>query len=146
MRTVLTALALGAAVVLTAAGCGNAGITRAGLQADVGPTFLHMYRLQQQWEGHDDPFTTADTAVASCTKGGPSTPDSGPGDDWVCVVHWPSPSGITEPISYDVRVQPGGCYTADGPATTIGQQTMQTSDGRTVPNPLYEFDGCLNVG
>ena len=145
MRRIMIVLVVGV-TLLGLAGCGNGGITRASLQAGVGPTFRNMYLVQQRWLGHDDPYTTADTSVASCTKGGPSTPDSGPGDDWVCVVHWPSPSGITEPISYDVRVQPDGCYTADGPATTIGQQTMQTAAGKTVPNPLYAFDGCLNVG
>jgi len=140
----------GAAVALTlllvVSGCGTGRITGAALQADIGPVFRNMYLLQQRWLGHDIPYTTADTSVASCTKGGTSTPDVGPGDDWICVVHWPSPSGITEPISYDVRVQAGGCYTADGPATTIGQQNIQTPDGRSVPNPLYAFDGCLNVG
>jgi hypothetical protein len=140
---------LGVAIALAAlgfaAGCGNGQITASRLQADVGPTFRNMYVLQQHWLGHDDPYTRGDTGTAVCTKGGPNMPDVGPGDDWVCLVHWPSPSGITEPISYDVQVQAGGCYTADGPATTIGQQTMQAADGRTVPNPLYAFDGCIDI-
>ncbi len=142
MRKLIIAVAL----ALPLAACDSGGITRARLQDDVGPTFRNMYVLQQQLIGDDDPFTTPDTSVASCTKGGTATPDVGPGDDWVCVVHWPSPSGITEPIAYDVSVKPGGCYTASGPATTIGQQNMQTSDGRSVPNPLYAFDGCLDIG
>jgi hypothetical protein len=146
MRRMIATAVLVVGVLAAASGCGTGSITRVGLQDDIGPTFRNLYLLQQDWLGNDDPYTTADTSVASCTKGGASTPDSGPGDDWICVVHWPSPSGITEPISYDVRVQPGGCYTADGPATTIGQQTMQTPDGRTVVNPLYAFDGCLNIG
>jgi hypothetical protein len=28
----------------------------------------------------------------------------------------------------------------------VGQQTLRTQDGRTVVNPLYAFDGCLNTG
>jgi hypothetical protein len=146
MRRALAGFGLGIVLLAVASGCAGGGITRAGLQSDVGPTFRNLYVLQQQWLGHSDQDTTPDTSLASCTKGGASTPDSGPGDDWVCVVHWPSPSGITEPIAYDVRVAANGCYTADGPASTIGQQTMQTTDGRTVPNPLYAFDGCLNLG
>jgi hypothetical protein len=145
MRLPVGAAVVAVALLSTISGCGTDRITAASLQANLGPTFRNMYVLQQHWMGHDDPYTRADTSVAVCTKGGPSEPDVGPGDDWLCVVHWPSPSGITEPISYDVRVQAGGCYTADGPATTIGQQTMPTADGRTVPNPLYEFDGCLNI-
>jgi hypothetical protein len=146
MHKLRLGIAAGAVLSLAIGGCSNGTITAADLQADIGPLFRNMYVLQQQWLGHDIAYTTADTSVASCTKGGVSTPDVGPGDDWVCVVHWPSPSGITEPIAYDVSVQSGGCYTASGPATTIGQQTMQTSNGRTVPNPLYAFDGCLDLG
>jgi hypothetical protein len=143
MRRIAAALTLSLALLTTACEAGTSGITSGVLQADIGPTFRNMYLVQQRWLGHDDPYTTRDTSTATCTKGGPSTPDAGPGDDWVCVVHWPSPSGITEPIAYDVRVAPGGCYTAQGPAPVIGQQTMPTVDGPTVPNPLYEFDGCL---
>ncbi len=145
----LAALMAGTAAVL--AGCQGSAITAARLSADVGATFRNMYVLQQHWLGNDDPGVTTDTAAAVCMKGipagsaSPAAPSgTGPGDNWVCVVHWPAPSGITESLSYDVRVQPGGCYTADGPAPTIGQQTMQTADGDTVPNPLYEFDGCLS--
>ena len=144
MRTLLAVTTAG--LLLSIGACGNTGITGQRLQDDLGPTFRNMYLFQQQLMGHDAPYTTPDTSVATCTKGGPSTPDSGPGDDWTCVVHWPSPSGITEPIVYDVSVKAGGCYTATGPATTIGQQNIQTQDGRTVPNPLYAFDGCLDIG
>jgi hypothetical protein len=27
----------------------------------------------------------------------------------------------------------------------VGQQNIRTPDGTTVPNPLYEFDGCFTT-
>jgi len=147
MRTGVAGVVVALAVAATLGGCAtDGGITRGRLQAAVGPTFQRMYLLQQSIEGHQDPYTRPDTSVASCTRGGPSTPDDGPGADWICVVHWPSPSGITEPVAYDVSVQPGGCYTAEGPATTVGQQTIPDGGGKSVPNPLLAFDGCLRIG
>lgn len=135
--------AAGAALLLTA-GCGPVDVTRARLEAQVGPTFRNMYVLQQRLLGHTELAVPARTSVASCIKGSASTPDQGPGD-WTCQVHWPAADGRLQTLSYDVKVQPVGCYTAQGPALLVGAQYLHAVDGRTVPNPLYEFDGCLRL-
>ncbi len=129
------AIAVGLAATILA-GCASNPVTAARLQGDLGPTFRNMYVLQQHLLGNDGVTTRADVSRAACTK-------SGPDDDWLCVVHWPAPSGLVDSLTYDVRVQPGGCYTAQGPAGTIGQPTLHASDGTEEPNPLYEFDGCI---
>ncbi|GAA4216412.1 hypothetical protein [Actinocatenispora rupis] len=125
------------------AGCGTPTITAARLSADLGPTYRNMYVFQQQLLGHGRVPTSADTAWSRCTRGGSSTSDSGAGDGWSCLVHWPAPDGHTETLAYEVSVAPDGCYTAQGPSGYVGQQTLTTPDGRRVTNPLYEFDGCL---
>ena len=124
-------------------GCAGDPVTAERLQGELGPTFRNMYVLRQHQLGDDGVTTRADVSRASCTKGAPGSPQRGPGDDWVCVVHWPAPSGLVDSLTYDVHVQPGGCYTAQGPAATVGGQTLRAGDGAEEPNPLYEFDGCI---
>jgi hypothetical protein len=141
----LVAASAAVAAVAVLAGCGPVDITRAKLQADFGPTFRNMYVLQQHLLGNTPLTVPARTSKASCSKGGTGTADQGPGDNWVCLVDWPAPDGHIEGLGYEVSVKPEGCYTAQGPATYVGQQTMRAADGRSVPNPLFEFYGCLNT-
>jgi hypothetical protein len=139
------AVAVTAAVVLGGAtGCGGSDITAARLERSLGPTFRNLFMLQQSELHGADNVPPPDT-WAQCGRGGRASGGSGPGDDWVCLVHWPAPSGITQPISYEVHVKPTGCYSAQGPATLVGQQRFQGADGRTHTNPLYEFDGCFDT-
>lgn len=126
------------------AGCGRVDITRNKLQDDVGPTFRNMYVLQHRLLGQDA-TAPPQLSAATCTKGGARTPDQGPGDDWTCQVYWPV-NGTLQTLAYEVRVKATGCYTAEGPTYNVGQQTLRTQNGRTVVNPLYAFDGCLNTG
>jgi hypothetical protein len=142
-RRVLLGIGAGVAL-LAAAGCGPVDVTKTRLEAQVGPEFQNMYVLQQHLLGHTELVVPPRTSTATCLKGSTSTPDAGPGD-WTCQVHWPAPDGHLETLSYDVKVQPVGCYTAQGPALMIGAQYLHAFDGRTVPNPLYEFDGCLRL-
>jgi hypothetical protein len=149
-----TLIVLGACLLL--AGCGGQDITGAKLAANVGPTFRNMYRLQQRLLGDAD-RSTSDNAWARCYKGGAVTPGataipnshansgSGAGAGWTCLVHWPAPDGHTQTLGYDVSVKPDGCYTAQGPSGYVGQQTIRTPTGRTVTNPLFEFDGCFET-
>jgi hypothetical protein len=144
VRRVAVGLVAAAAVVVLA-GCGPVDITRAKLQDDFGPTFRNMYVLQQKLLGHTPRSVPARVSRARCVKGGNGTPDRGPGDNWTCLVDWPAADGHIEGLTYEVDVKPEGCYTAQGPATYVGQQTMRAADGRSVTNPLFEFDGCLDT-
>jgi len=145
-----------AGIALLATGCGTSGITGASLAANVGPTFRNMYRLQQRLLGDADQ-STADNAWARCFRGGAVKPGatavpgstrnsgSGAGTGWTCLVHWPAPDGHTQTLGYELSVQPNGCYTAQGPSGYVGQQDIRTPEGKTVTNPLFEFDGCLTI-
>ncbi|GIH15063.1 hypothetical protein [Rugosimonospora africana] len=143
----LAVIGAAAALIASASGCGSPSITGAGLQRDFGPNFAQLYLIQQQLIGHPDAVADAGMHTAICTRGGPETPDRGAGTNWSCQVYWPSgPGGQTQTLSYEVDVKPTGCYTAQGPASLVGQQTIRAVDGRMVTNPLFEFYGCLDVG
>jgi hypothetical protein len=141
------AVAVSVAVLSGTAGCGSPGITDARLNRAVGPTFANLYVLQQSLRGRQ--VTAASLrSRAACTRGGPATADRGAGNDWVCSVTWFNTGpGIPATASYQVHVQTNGCYTADGdgPADLNGQQLIVASDGATVTNPLWEFDGCFDT-
>ena len=130
--------ALLVAVALT--GCGGPAVTSTRLQDAVGTSFARLYVLQQTELGH----TVAEPDhTASCARNG-SAASTGAGS-WACTVHFPFPDGHVEPLSFDVEVQPAGCYTAAGPPATVGQQQIQTAAGTTVTNPLFAFDGCFDT-
>ena len=153
-------VALAAIAVLGAAtlsGCGTSPITSSSLNTSVGPMFARLYVLQQQHKGLAGSDRRPD-GLAQCLRGpvsanvspaGPAgsspTSFSGAGDDWACVVNFPYPDGHIDPIVYDVTVQATGCFVASGPASIVGPQTLKAVDGRTITNPLFEFDGCLDL-
>lgn len=148
-RTTRAAVALAvAALVVTLSGCGASPITPKRVADAVAPTFANLYVLQQSVRGRQ---VTAKqlNAKATCARGGPTTPDRGPGSDWSCNVTWfNTATSIAVIATYTVRVQANGCYTADGdgPVDVNGQQTIVSRDGVSVTNPLYEFDGCFDLG
>lgn len=147
MRAIADAIAA-MAVLFTAAGCGSDGITRQRVEAAVGPTFANLYVTQQAAQ-RDRKLTTSELkSHAKCEKGGPNDPDKGAGEDWICTITWTAnSSGVPAAASYAMHVKPDGCYTADGdgPPDVNGSRTIVTSDGDSVTNPLWAFDGCFNV-
>lgn len=123
------------------AGCGSPAVTSTRLQDAVGVSFSRLYALQQNELGH---AVSAPDRQASCTRNGSGALTGAGG--WTCTVHFPAGDGHIEPLPFDVEVQPGGCYTAAGPAAAVGPQRMQTASGRSATNPLFAFDGCLDTG
>jgi hypothetical protein len=82
-----------------------------------------------------------------CEKGGPDMPDVGPGSDWICLVGWADPNVPMPPEGYgkfEVTVHSNDCCTVGGPSKLVGFQTINDRRGRTVTNPVYEFDGCFD--
>lgn len=128
----------GLAVLL--AGCGGPAVTSSRLQDAVGVSFSRLYVLQQNELGHD---VTPPDATSTCVRNG-SAALTGAGS-WTCAVHFPYPDGHVEPLSFDVEVQPVGCYTAAGPPAAVGGQKIRTATGVTVTNPLFVFDGCFDT-
>jgi hypothetical protein len=128
-----------AATALLSTGC-SSDITSAALQSSVGTAFQRLYVLQQHELGRDEPVTP--DAGAQCLRSG-SAARTGAGT-WTCTVHFPYADGHLVPLSFDVEVQPIGCYVASGPPAIVGGLTLTTPAGASVTNPLYAFDGCFD--
>lgn len=152
MQAVLPLTALFAVVVgvlaatTTIVGSGT-GISRTKLESSLATTFANLYPLQTA-ELHRPAVAAAHLrASAACTKGSDLVAQSGPGNDWRCVITWRLP-GVTAigQVIYEVDVNPNGRYVADGdgPTSVNGYFPVRTSVG-TVPNPLWEFDGYVDL-
>jgi ABC-2 type transport system permease protein len=134
---------------LAAAGCDSASITSTRVDGAVGSTFANLYalRLAKLGQGQINPaiFHTH----ATCGRGAPTAAGNGAGADWVCNIVWftAGTSGASAIAVYAVQVKADGCYTADGdgPQELNGLQTMITADGKTVTNPLWQFDSCFEM-
>jgi hypothetical protein len=138
MRRILVPMAAAAALLTT--GCSSGDISPTALQRSVGTAYQRLFLLQQHELGHS---VDAPDSAATCARSG-STAHSGPGS-WTCTVHYPYADGHLVPLSFDVEVQPIGCYVATGPATIVGQQRILEPTGHEVTNPLFAFDGCFGV-
>lgn len=133
---------LAVAVLLLLTGCGPSYRADA-LAHDVGRTFTHLYVRSVAQEGRVG-VTADDLPVQTrCERGGPDTPDEGPGDDWRCLVVVTDPAIGRRDVVYEVVLRPDGCFTADGPPDVVGDARVRGSDGVLRLNPLYAFDGCL---
>jgi len=146
---VRTVAVLGALVALfaVAGNWGRAGVTAGRLEATLTPEFNNLTILQQQELGRPVPPGAKLNILPGCSRRG-STP-SGPGD-WVCTMNVIVPQAGAvpfqqTPVTYDVSVQPDGCFKAQSPPAFIGQQLMRDAAGHDVVNPLYTIYGCLNV-
>lgn len=144
---VVVALAAVVALWAVAGSWGPVGVTPSRLQASLTPEFNRLTLLQQHELGRQVPAGARLNILPSCSRRG-STPN-GPGD-WVCTLNviLPSAGAVPfqqTPVSYDVSVQPDGCYKAQSPPAFIGQQLMRDAFGHNVVNPLYTIYGCLNL-
>jgi ABC-2 type transport system permease protein len=150
VRAVLPLAVLFAVIVAVIAGTTSAsgsGIDGAKLNRSLTTAFAHLYRMQTA-ELHRPAVTEAELrAGASCQKGGGLEANSGPGNDWRCVVTWrlPGSAAVGQAI-YQLDVNPDGRYVADGdgPQELNGFFQVQTVAGN-VPNPLWQFDGYINL-
>jgi ABC-2 type transport system permease protein len=125
----------------------GSGIGQAKLDRSLATAFSHLYRMQTS-ELHRPAVTEAQLrSRASCDKGGPLVADSGPGNDWRCVVTWhlPGTTAVGSAI-YQLDVNPDGRYVADGdgPQEVNGFFQVHISTG-DAPNPLWQFDGSIDL-
>jgi hypothetical protein len=134
------------AAVVAVRGSGT-DITRARLERSLPATFSNIYVQQAKLLGHDGVTPSSLHAQAMCDRGGAVVADSGPGGDWNCLMGWTDPAVAMPPEGYgkfELNVHSNGCYTAAGPSKLTGFLTMTDKNGRQVPNPAFEFDGCLD--
>ena len=45
---------------------------------------------------------------------------------------------------FEINAHSNNCYTAGGPSKLVGLLTITDKNGKDVPNPAFEFDGCFN--
>lgn len=151
MRRIIITFVIGLLVlaglggVAIAAGGGSA-ITKPRLERSVGASFSNVYAEEAALLGHSGVTPGTLHARTMCDKG-PGIPQSGPGTNWNCLISWQDPNTPMPPAGYgkiEVTVHSNGCYTAGAPSTLVGYQTITSASGRTVSNPAYEWDGCLD--
>ena len=126
-------------MIAGATSASGSGIDRAKLDRSLATAFAHLYRMQTA-ELHRPAVTEAELRTsASCDKGSPYVPDSGPGNDWRCVVTWrlPGTAAVGSAI-YQLDVNPDGRYVADGdgPQEVNGFFQVHTLDGRCTEPPV----------
>ena len=139
------ALSVATFVMVTSAS--GSGIARPKLEASLTTAYAHLYRLQTR--ELDRPAVTEREmrTSASCDKGGPAVADSGAGNDWRCVLTWHlSGTAAIGTAVYQLDVNADGRYVADGdgPQEVNGFFQVRTATG-DAPNPLWQFDGSLDL-
>ncbi len=137
--------AIPAAILLAMAGCGPSPITRARVEQAVAPTFANLVQVQVNRMGLPSVPPPGVKAVANCRRL-VGTADRGAGE-WGCAITWYGPNRTGMMDTYDVTVGTDGCYTASvaGEEGHLGGPTVITSDGRTIRNLLYVFEGCFDT-
>ncbi|MBO1756285.1 ABC transporter permease [Allobranchiibius sp. CTAmp26] len=139
--------ALTVAVVATTTSATGSGIEQAKLEHSLATSYAHLYRLQAR-ELHRPDVTEAQLrTAASCDKGGSLVEDSGPGNDWRCVVTWHIPGAVVVgSATYQLDVAADGRYVADGdgPKEVNGYFPVRTATGDS-PNPLWQVDGLVDL-
>lgn len=131
-----------ALVALMLAGCGSP-LTQQAMGPSFAQVFAGRYAAQQATLGRTD--VTAAKLKPQATCGRTGTSSAGPGEDWTCTVTYAD--GVTSGTQvFEVQVKADGCWKADGPATVQTPLVLDALTGDQVPNPLAEFDGCLDTG
>ncbi len=137
-------LLVGLAVVLGLIASGSPDVTQPRVQASLDQTFTNLYLDQQQVLGRPAPSPAAMHTTSSCVRRGGTIAAVGPGNDWVCQVHWTDVTGNPVGGKFDLQVHSNSCWTASGPADVLGSFTITDAAGRDVPNPVNAFDGCFD--
>ena len=129
-----------AAVLMS--GCGP-DVTQARVQGAVGPTFAHLYQLQQSLMGMAPVVNPL--ASAQCQRTGRGVPNHGAGDDWICQLNLEVDGRYQSAYTYDLSVKADGCYEAAGSPALVGGAMLTTPNGSSRVNPLFSFDGCFDT-
>jgi hypothetical protein len=142
-RFALLALLL-VALVVALTGCASTGVTSTRLNASVAPTFERLYRWKRNLEG--EPAAKDLDTKAHCHRTTAKDPYKGAGSDWVCTVRFLVDGPNTQvSFNWSVQAKPDGCWDADGVPVQLGAQTVLTSTGKRVIDPIYKVDGCFSA-
>ena len=58
--------------------------------------------------------------------------------------HDPNVDETLMPGKFELNAHSNDCYTAGGPSKLVGLLTITDRNGKDVPNPAFEFDGCFD--
>lgn len=135
------ALATVAVAAVALAGC-TPDVTRQRLEADIAISYSHQLDLFRTYRGKPAAHLRPG---AECHRSGQHRGDQGPGS-WSCRMTYRDPdTGRPAAVREIVPVGGDTCYQALNPDFS-GRPTLRDArTRRTVPNPLFQFDGCLNV-
>jgi hypothetical protein len=125
-------------------GRGGSDVTKARLEHAIAPTFANLYVQRANILDESGITITSIAASASCDRGGPTVRDVGPGSDWICQIAFHDDHGQTQNGKFEVQAKADATYVAGGPSKLVGQATLTDKAGRTVPNPVFEFDGAYD--
>jgi ABC-2 type transport system permease protein len=144
---VLLAVTIGVVAVTTSAS--GSGIDRPKLNRALATAFGHLYRVQSRELHRPDVTEQQLRTTAACDKGGSLVADTGPGNDWRCVVRWHIPGATataTGSAIYQLEVTSDGRFVADGdgPQEVNGFFQVRTPTGDAA-NPLWQFDGLVDL-
>jgi ABC-2 type transport system permease protein len=131
----------------TLSGAGGSGITQEKIQNSVATAFAHIYRYQQAEERHPDVTEAQLKTSAVCSKSDGLGSQTGSGNDWRCTVYWNVPDyAVTGQAVYQLDVTANGRYIADGDGPVqVNGYFLIVTNGKTVNNPLWQFDGIVDL-
>jgi hypothetical protein len=139
MRRSITAVVVLVAVAV--AGC-TPDLTRERLEADVPVAYSHQFDLLRAYTGK--PAARLRPA-AECHRTGEHTGDQGPGS-WACTLRYPDPdSGRRKEVTEVVLAGGDTCYQGLNPELNDKPVVRDVRTGQRMPNPLFQFDSCVNV-
>lgn len=134
-------------VLAVSTGASGSGITQGKIQRSVATAFAHLYRLQAQ-QMRQPAVTEAQLKTSAvCGRREGLGAQDGPGNDWRCTVFWIVPGdNVTAQAIYQLNVTANGRYIADGDGPVqVNGYFLIVTDGKVVPNPLWQFDGNVDL-
>jgi len=131
-----------AVLAMATGGCGTSPITSSRLETALEATFTNLVDVQVSRLGLP-PMPARDFAASAiCRRLTGANAGSG---EWTCTLTWQAPDRRTVRDVYDLFVAADGCFTATANGEGMGGPTLTASDGRTVRNVLYVFEGCFDT-
>ena len=141
MRRTVTLAPLAVAAALLVSGC-TPDVTRQRVESDVSTTYSHQFDLWRTYQGKRAAHLRP---TAECHRSGEHNGDKGPGS-WGCQLAYPDPDTGKKASVFEVVLMAGDtCYQGLNPDFNDKPTIRDVHTARTMPNPLFQFDGCLNV-
>ena len=100
-----------------------------------------------KWNRGNSKCAPSASGSALATNSSVSSSQTGPGNDWRCIVSWHTPgTAFVGQAIFQLDVTPDGRYVADGdgPKEVNGSFPVHTAQG-DAPNPLWQFDGLVDL-